>query len=101
MHSGPLPTPEDLLKYNEAVPDAAERIVRQAEKEQTFRHRVIDRNQLIEVLRVFLSFVTAMSLIGVAGLATWLGHIGIAIPLGTAGLASLLLRRFLESKSDE
>jgi uncharacterized membrane protein len=37
VHSGPLPPPEDLAKYNMIVPDAAERILRMAEKQQAHR----------------------------------------------------------------
>ncbi|WP_257657658.1 DUF2335 domain-containing protein [Parapedobacter lycopersici] len=37
-HSGPLPDAETLREYSEIIPDGAERIMRMAEKEQTFRH---------------------------------------------------------------
>lgn len=36
-HSGPLPTPEDLARYDQLIPGAAERIIVMAENEQ--RHR--------------------------------------------------------------
>lgn len=36
--SGPLPPPEILIKYNDAVPDAAERILSMAEREAAHRH---------------------------------------------------------------
>jgi len=37
-HSGPLPAPEDLHRYNEISPGAAERIFIMAESEQRHRH---------------------------------------------------------------
>lgn len=37
-HSGPLPDPEDLIQYNEVIPNGGERIMAMAEKEQDFRH---------------------------------------------------------------
>lgn len=37
MWSGPTPPPEILAKYNEAVPDGAERILRMAEKQSEHR----------------------------------------------------------------
>ena len=44
--SGPLPPPEVLIKYNDAVPDGAERIIVMAEKQAEHRmgleNRVID-----------------------------------------------------------
>jgi len=41
-HVGPLPSPEVLLRYEQAVPGIAERIIRMAEKEQ---QRRIDADQ--------------------------------------------------------
>jgi uncharacterized membrane protein len=38
--SGALPRPEDFEKYNQIVPDAAERILRMAEEEQRHRHEL-------------------------------------------------------------
>jgi len=36
--SGPLPPPELLAKYNEVIPNGAERIMQMAEKQQSHRH---------------------------------------------------------------
>lgn len=38
--SGPLPTPEDLARYEISMPGAAERIFAYAEKEQQHRHDI-------------------------------------------------------------
>lgn len=37
MHSGPLPRPEDIEKYNMIIPDGAERIMREAELQSAHR----------------------------------------------------------------
>lgn len=46
IHAGPLPTPEDLVKYGESIENAGERMMRIVEKrlemdakEQQFRHK--------------------------------------------------------------
>ena len=36
--SGPLPPPELLAKYNDVIPNGAERIMQMAEKQQVHRH---------------------------------------------------------------
>lgn len=38
-HRGPLPDPNTLARYNELIPDGAERVMRMAELEQGHRHR--------------------------------------------------------------
>src|SRR5579864_1294595 len=41
--SGPLPPPEDLIKYNEVFPDCGKAIVEMAQKEQSHRHNTDNR----------------------------------------------------------
>jgi uncharacterized membrane protein len=43
---GPIPPPEILLKYNEALPNAAERIVAMAESQ--LRHRQVLERQVVD-----------------------------------------------------
>lgn len=38
--SGPVPSPDDLIRYNEIIPNGAERFMAMAEKEQEYRHNV-------------------------------------------------------------
>jgi uncharacterized membrane protein len=40
VFTGPLPPPEQLIKYNEAVPNAAERIIAMAEKQSAHRQQL-------------------------------------------------------------
>jgi uncharacterized membrane protein len=42
---GPIPPPEILIKYNDAVPDAAERILKMAETQ--LAHRISIENQVV------------------------------------------------------
>jgi len=46
LHAGPLPPPEVLIQYNQAVPDAAERIITMAENQS--RHRQELESKVIE-----------------------------------------------------
>ena len=42
-HSGPLPNPDDLKRYNSVLPGAAERILKMAETQQSHRLGLEDR----------------------------------------------------------
>jgi len=37
LHSGPIPSPRDLVKYNEIIPNGADRIMAMAEKQSDHR----------------------------------------------------------------
>jgi uncharacterized membrane protein len=56
---GPLPSPEILKKYNESVPDGAERIFQMAERDQ--RH--IHRNQNAGFVLAFLGEILGWSIV--------------------------------------
>lgn len=56
---GPLPAPEILAKYNESIPDGAERIFRMAERDQ--RH--IHRNQNAGFVLAFLGEILGWSIV--------------------------------------
>lgn len=45
VHSGPLPTPDDLAGYEQALPGAAKTIMAMAEDEQRHRHELNRREQ--------------------------------------------------------
>ena len=48
--SGPLPSPEDLARYNEVIPNGAERIMIMAEKQQDHRF-VLEKTAVTEQLK--------------------------------------------------
>lgn len=64
QYSGPLPRPEDLIRYNDAVPGAAERILAMAEREMNHRHeseRKILKNRIrLSILSTILSFISVL-----------------------------------------
>lgn len=62
--SGPLPPPDDLAKYDQIVPGAAERILQMAEKEQANRHskddKKLDRDIRIMMRGQWMGFFLAL-----------------------------------------
>lgn len=66
--SGPLPPPEVLVRYNDAVPDGAKTIIDMAKKQQEHRQaleaRVIKWGTVDQRLGLILGFILAMSIAG-------------------------------------
>lgn len=46
-HSGPLPTPTDIERYDHLIPNGADRIMAMAEREQAHRHQMEEREQAL------------------------------------------------------
>jgi uncharacterized membrane protein len=63
--SGPLPPPEVLAKYNQALPGAAERILAMAEAQSKHRQsvetNVVNSNVFVQKVGPFLGFIVAMT----------------------------------------
>ncbi len=95
VFSGPLPTPEAFARYNEVQPDAADRILGMAEKEQEIRHEAQRGAIANDRHRIVAATIIALAIVAVAGMATWLGQASIAIPLGLAGLLGTVFRRLM------
>lgn len=93
--SGPLPPPEDFKRYNEVLPNAADRILSMAENEQKIRSDGQTKMLANDRKRINGSIGIGASMIAVAGLATWLGYAHIALPLGLAGVVHSLIRLVL------
>lgn len=100
MHSGPLPDPETLAEYNRIHPEAAERIISMAEKEQNHRHRCDEEHQKLQSsavsknfwLKLVGQFFGLSSVVFVIYLAIKIvdaGHPGIAATVATGVLAAL------------
>lgn len=100
--SGPLPPPADLAKYNEAVPDAAERIIKMAEKEQDNRHKLQEKELRdkgkLESRGQCLGFILAVLFAGISVFLAYLGHVklafGFSAPLILGVCAIFVLRIF-------
>ncbi len=95
--SGPLPPPEDFERYNQVAPDAANRILTMAEKEQQIRADGQAGAIRNDGRRINGAIAMGIALIGVAGLATWLNSPLIALPLGLVGMVTVLIRQLLEA----
>lgn len=87
---GPLPPPELLRRYDEAVPGAGERILDLAEEEQ--RKRASAVNGAVETMRrgQFCGLAVALAALGVVAHTAYLGHPVVATILGGATLTSLV-----------
>jgi uncharacterized membrane protein len=87
--SGPLPPPEVLARYNEALPSGAERIVALAEEQARHRRRMEARGQVLLFAVVLVALVGGIGLIALgenaAGLVPVIAAIG--------GLGSLFVYR--------
>jgi uncharacterized membrane protein len=85
--TGPIPPPEILLKYNDALPNAAERIVAMAESQlkhrQTIERQVIDSNCKAQQRGPIYGLIVCLAAIG-GGI--YLIHSG----QSTAGLVSII-----------
>ena len=92
--SGPLPTPDILLGYDEVLPGAAERIMRMAEKEQagalefggiSVRAATADNRRG----QVF-GFLVALAAFGTASYLGYLGHGAAAAIVGGGTVVALV-----------
>lgn len=106
VHSGPLPNPEDLQKYDLIVPGSAERILKMAEEEQNYRHEIERkfakssvRMALLGILFAFLSVVVLSFLVYYA-LHLGFGKEAATIAVGAiAAVASVFI--FFRRKKDK
>ena len=93
QYSVPLPHPNDLIRYNDAVPNSAERIIAMAESEMQHRHKqeeVLLRNRVrVTYVSIFFSFVSVLCLSGLVGFALYIGASGAAIGVAIGAIASV------------
>jgi len=67
--SGPLPPPDLLSKYNEIIPNAAERIFKMAENEQSSRISMERKSNINSIIMGYLGIIFAfLSVILICGL---------------------------------
>lgn len=95
-HSGPLPRPDDLARYEQILPGLAERIVRLPEREQEHRHRVVERavERDYEIRRcgqryalvgmaILIAFATLLAILGDSA---WAARVAIGTVVATVGI---------------
>lgn len=92
-YSGPLPHPDMLKKYNEAVPDGAERILKMVEKQSEHR-MAIEKFAIEEQFKQSkrgqnYGFSLALLFLLATGLFVFTGHIEIAAILAAIDIVSL------------
>lgn len=92
-YSGPLPKPEDLAKYNQVVPGAAERIIAMAEKEMDFRHKSENKLQghavRIATVSIVFAFVSVLILSGLVWFALYKGFDTVAASIAVGSIAAV------------
>ena len=93
--SGPLPSPDAFERYNQVVPDAGNRILAMAEREQEIRQEAQRGAIANDRRKIDAATILGLGMLVVAGLATWFGQIWIALPIGLAGVITTLARLVL------
>ncbi len=94
QYSGPIPHPDILYRYNQMVPDAAERIFVMAEKEAPHRHNL--ENKTLDVLSrqlrlgQILGFTMGIATLTITMVALVLGYENVAIALGSTTVIGLV-----------
>jgi len=95
IHFGPLPPPEQLLKYNEAVPNGAERILAMAENQATHRQNLEERVIRADIKRSYWGLAAGFSVTVLAlSASTWLiysGHDAAGASLFGASLVAIVV----------
>jgi uncharacterized membrane protein len=94
IHSGPLPSPETLARYNDIIPDAANRILHMAEEPQQHRmgleKHVVLSDSMRANLGLLAGFIVAMTGLIVSGLLGTYGHEAAAVAIGGIDLVGLV-----------
>lgn len=92
--AGPLPPPDILVQYNNAVPDAAERIIVMAERQASHRMALEDRVATADIRRsnagLTAGFVVALAGLGTAFFLVDRGHEIPGMTIGGIDLAGLV-----------
>ena len=91
--SGPLPPPEILARYNEIVPDGAERIIRVAEKQADHRMALETKALNWDIIRsnwgLRIGGLICLAFLAVSGFVIYEGHDWAGATLGGVDLASI------------
>ena len=90
FHSGPLPSPENFAKYNKGVPDAAERILSMAERNQRERERHQREMSALRFLVTKLVFIAVISYMIVLVVVALYAPSLYVFPAGVTGLGVIV-----------
>lgn len=102
FHRGPLPAPEDLLRYEQICPGAADRIIRMAEKEQKSLQKFRLKEYRSLRMGIILGFISFMFLIALVFSAIYLDKPWVAAVL-VAGMStcSLFIKKKIINNDNE
>ena len=93
-YSGPLPPPGILEKYNSAVPDGADRIIKMAEEEGNHRRaqeaKAVSRESRNSLLGIISAFILGMTSVIGGGYVVIQGHPWPGSLLSSVGLVGLV-----------
>ena len=93
-YSGPLPPANELIRYNEAQPDAADRIIKMAEEQASHRRalekEVVRSGNVRSFLGLILGFALAVGTIGMGGYLIYSDKSGYGFAIIISALASLI-----------
>ena len=92
----PYPSPEIIKAYEEILPGAADRVFRLPERQQEIQAETNKGLLRNDRRRINGQIAIALTIIAVAGLATWLGNAIIALPFGLAGFVTLWIKTIRE-----
>lgn len=100
-YEGPLPPAAEFARYEATHPGAADRILRMAETEQELRGKLVDRSHAIGIWRVVAATIIPLFGLAVSAYGYYLGHPGLALPLGLVGFLGLLYKLLRPGVGDE
>ena len=95
--SGPLPHPQVLAQYNEAVPDGAERVFRMTEKQAQHRQGLEVRAQVFAFVLGLISLLGGIALIALGNSVEGL----VALVAAIAGLGGAFVVRSVLIQREE
>jgi uncharacterized membrane protein len=76
-YQGPVPPPEFMARYNEIIPNGAERLLAMAEQRQNAEIELAKKAWRFEKLKLAAAFVLSLAALGMGGyLAATQGNIG-------------------------
>lgn len=82
-----------MIRYNEAVPGAAERIITMAEKEMSHRHeterKLVNNKIRLAYVSTILSFISVLVLSALIGYSLYIGKFNTAIGVAIGAIASV------------
>lgn len=90
--SGAVPSPDVLRRYEEALPNAADRIFSIAEQELELRASEQAAAFKDDRGKIYMALGAGLALLAAAGTATWFGNVYLALSLGLAGPVFALTR---------